>query len=149
MRTLFPLSPLTFHSQVDFQLSDVEGVLTAAEVESFVLLADVDDGQCENRPLFRQDVLWSGNDDLLLQAFSPGGAGWRHRDVLGAGQSDAVPLHCCGYGLPLWERGLWENRETFFFILIREIKPFFVLIWRNMVIDFPTFGRHCHLNSAF
>lgn len=38
---------LTFHSEVDLQLDDSKGVLAAAEVDAFVVLADVEYGQLE------------------------------------------------------------------------------------------------------
>lgn len=68
-----PKPKLTPHSEVDFQLADGEGVLAAAEVDAFVVLADVEYGQFEDGALHGQDVLRSGYDVLLLEPLSPGG----------------------------------------------------------------------------
>lgn len=82
-----PKPKLTRHSEVDFQLADSEWVLAAAEVDAFVVLADVEYGQLEDGAFHRQDVLGSGNNYLLLEPFSPRGVCRGDGHGLSAGQS--------------------------------------------------------------
>ena len=79
------VSKLTLHSEVDLQLAHGEGVLAAAEVHAFVVLADVVYGQLQDGAFLRQDVLGSGDDVLLLEPLPPGGVCRGDGDVLSAG----------------------------------------------------------------
>lgn len=73
---------LTPHCEVDLQLADSKGVFAVAEVEAFVILADVENGELEDRTFLRQRVLWTGYNVLLLEPFSPAGVCRRGGHVL-------------------------------------------------------------------
>lgn len=103
---------LTPHSEVDFQLADGEGVLAAAEVDAFVILADVEYGQLEDRAFLRQDILGTRYNVLLLETFSPGGVCRRYGDGLTADQSDAGVLLSRDQRLTFGIRRLWEGRTN-------------------------------------
>lgn len=101
---------LTPHSEVDFQLADGEGVLAAAEVDAFVILADVEYGQLEDGAFLRQRVLGTRYNVLLLEPLSPGGVCRRDGDGLSADQSDAGVLLSRDQRLTFRIRRLWEGR---------------------------------------
>lgn len=98
-------SLLTPDSQVDFQLTDCQGVLAVAEVEALVFLAEVVDGKLEVWSLLRQGVFLAYGDVLVQQAFFPGGVSRRARGGLTAGQGHTGTQTGRHQQLPL---GTWK-----------------------------------------
>lgn len=98
-------SLLTPDGQVDFQLPDCQRVLTAAEVESLVFLAEVVDGQLKFWPLLGQRVFWDHGDVLLQKVFFPGGVSGRDGGGFAAGQGHTGAQWGCHQRLPL---GKWR-----------------------------------------
>lgn len=108
---------LTLDDEVHLQRRRAERVLAAAEVEAFVLLGDVEDGQLDVGSFHGHGVLGSGSSLPLLLAHPPRGVGGRERRGLGAGQGHAGRLHGRGQRIAPGVRRPLERRTRGSFLV--------------------------------